>query len=266
MIDSPAAILQDFLILNNVFGDPAGSGPPAWPIYVNNLPDRAGVPDNVVGIFDTEGVKDGRIMRTGEIIKHYGVQIRVRSIKNTDGWTKVEAAGAILSTLMQQLASCNGNTYLIWNISQTSPNLYLGLEEGTKRRSLFSINFLCTIVPGAGSVPPPVSTGAIWIVQISDLIIPAFGVSYSNKGAPGAIQLSLPAGGNAGDAIAFFVEAAQKMKIIAPASQTITFGGQTSAPGGFIESSSLGSSLLLRVNTTGDFIAGSAEGNWGIDQ
>ena len=74
-ITSPAAILSQYLIDAGVFTDPSIAS--AWPLYISHLPDDDNVEDNAAAIYDSPGIKDGRLM-AGRTIEHRGVQLILR--------------------------------------------------------------------------------------------------------------------------------------------------------------------------------------------
>lgn len=143
MIHSPATVLHDYLIEQGTFGDPDASSL-VWPLYISYMPDDQGIND-VGAIYDVDKVKDGRHM-AGDNVFHHIIQIRIRSQIFPDGWTKTEAVRAKLESVLRTVAIVDGTPYTLQNISQEGGPFYLGLEEGTKRRHLFSMNFLATIL------------------------------------------------------------------------------------------------------------------------
>lgn len=156
MNDSPATIISEILFAANLFGRPTAL-PLDWPLYLGFVPDKVGIPDEIAAIFDTEGVKDGRLM-SGKNILHHGVQILTRSLARRVGYEKLAAVEALIEQLSRTSVMVGSNTYMVVNVSQTSPILSLGHEEGDKRRSLYTINALCTITDEAGGGPVPVPT------------------------------------------------------------------------------------------------------------
>src|SRR5687768_5759044 len=92
MIIPAARIIRRLLITLN-HGTEAG----AWPIYAANLPAS---PDSAIAVYDTAGLLQGRIMRTGEQIKKPGIQIRVRGIEYLPTFTKVQEIADALDTML----------------------------------------------------------------------------------------------------------------------------------------------------------------------
>jgi hypothetical protein len=144
--DAPSLIIATFLEAEGVFKRP-GSGTTVWPLFVNYSPDddtQGLVPDDIGVVYDTPGRKDGRLME-GPYVFHPGISIRIRSTDQTDGWDKIIEASKALELLTNKEVLVRSGCYTIKNISATGPALFLGLEEGTKRRFLFTQNFLVTI-------------------------------------------------------------------------------------------------------------------------
>ena len=140
--DSPAVILAQYLRDVALFVDPDESG--AWPLYIDFTPDGKNVKDDVGTVYDTTGVKDGRLM-SGQNIFHYGVQIRIRCVVPSDGWTKAKSVRGNLAVVRNETVTVEGNEYEIKNVSATTNIVSLGQEPGMKRRELFTINYLLTI-------------------------------------------------------------------------------------------------------------------------
>lgn len=132
---SPGAVIVSYLVAQGVFADSQAT---PWPLFLGSEPD-AGV-DDVGTVFDTSGIKDGRLMEDGTIIHHYGIQVRVRSRDYEDGWDKLKQA-------CDQLAAAYNVTVGTWtvhNVSIQGSPMSIGVD-GTKRRRLFVANFLVTL-------------------------------------------------------------------------------------------------------------------------
>lgn len=139
---SPAAVLADYIIVSLAkMTSPSSAG--TWPLYISSMPDENDVPDNCGAIYDTTGLKDGRQMN-GPVIRHYGIQLRIRSTDYQTGWIKIEDISSDLDTLSSEY-TVNSIVYTIRNVSRTSPIVALGMEPGTARRFHFTMNYLVTI-------------------------------------------------------------------------------------------------------------------------
>lgn len=140
--DTPAAILREYLILQGLVTLPSVAG--NWPMYVSSMPDGDNVDDNAGAAYNTTPIKDGRLM-AGAVIQHYGVQIKIRAVDETTGWNKCSAIAAEFDRVHNASVVHNGTTYLLENISQTTGINSLGTEPGTKRRELFTMNYIVTL-------------------------------------------------------------------------------------------------------------------------
>jgi len=143
MNHSPAYILAQYLINEGLVIDPQDSGD--WPVYVGMLPDDENVKDNIVACMDTEPLKDGRIFEDGENIWHYGFQTLVRAVRYNTAYEKAEELAENLETVNRDEITISSSTYRIDNVSQTTGAVSLGQEDGSRRRQLFSTNFLVTL-------------------------------------------------------------------------------------------------------------------------
>lgn len=137
---SPAFILAQYII-ETLATMSTPTGGEAWPLYVNHLPDKE---SNAGLMSDTPGIKDGRYM-IGFTPQKFGVQLLMRSLDNQIGYAKIEDVAADLDAVINVELSLDTGDYVIQNVSRASPVISLGLEEGTRRRFLFTVNFLLTM-------------------------------------------------------------------------------------------------------------------------
>lgn len=150
MKHSPSSILAEFLTTasGSLLSKP--SEKVAWPVYISFMPDGGNVPADCAAIYDTPGIKDGRLMKTGETIKHHGLQLRIRSTDYEAGWKMAEDIAAELDTVRNARVTMPGDSgvgdteYKLQNVSRASSTVPLGKEPGTDRY-LFTANFLLTI-------------------------------------------------------------------------------------------------------------------------
>lgn len=140
---STAKVLSAYLIAQSIFT--AVSDGSTWPLYRSSLPDDDDVEDNVGTIYDTTGLKDGRIMSSGEVLFHRGIQVRARALDYDIGLAKLVSVASLFEAVHNVEVVVDSVTYTIKSITQTSDVLPLGVEEETKRRKFFSVNFLITI-------------------------------------------------------------------------------------------------------------------------
>lgn len=140
---SPAAIAAEYLIETSGSMVRYDSGS-SWPLFVSHMPDGPNVPTDCGCIYDTSGVLDGKLM-AGIVIEHPGIQLRVRSRDYQTGWAKIEATALVLDAINYDTLTKNSLEYELQNFSRTSGIVSLGLERGTNRRFLFTVNFAVTI-------------------------------------------------------------------------------------------------------------------------
>jgi len=133
---SPADIVRYLLIDLSQGTLPSDSD--SWPIHVAREPDT---PDSVITVFDTSGRLDGRAQVSGEMLEHYGIQVRVRDTNPVEGFAKAQdIAIALDQTAYQDTITINSDTYLVHAVSRTGGILGLGKETPTSKRNLFTIN------------------------------------------------------------------------------------------------------------------------------
>ena len=115
-----------------------------WPVYVGATPDS---PDDTITITDTSGKLDGRIMRTGETLKHEGAQIRVRSFSYNLAGVKARAIWDELGTVHRSLVTVDAIVYRLDSIAKTSSIFSLGVEQDRDPgRQLLTFNIKGTFI------------------------------------------------------------------------------------------------------------------------
>jgi len=137
---SPASILKEFV--SDELDELLDSGETAWSIYIGAQPPT---PSNCITIYDTQGILDGRLIDDGEVITHFGIQIRVRSKEYEDGWEKITDICSILNAGKNETITKDSVDYLLNGANQTTPVTPLGVEIESKRRFLFTVNYILTL-------------------------------------------------------------------------------------------------------------------------
>lgn len=138
-MDAISSIIRQLLLDLSLAGETNGS----WPIFIAMLPDQ---PNNSLGVYDTSGKIDGRMMRTGEQIEHPGCQILVRANDYEEGMSKAKAIASALDSQMNQIVElASDRVYKIVSISRPAPILPLGIGDDDRQRFHFSINALLTV-------------------------------------------------------------------------------------------------------------------------
>ena len=135
---SPAQVLASLLREGSdaLFNVPGQSGD--WPLYISSMPDNVG--PKVGAVYDTTGVKHGRLMSGGEL-RSEGFQIKVRATTYVTAWEQIKAVADFLEAVhAEEVEMEDSTTYTIDSINQTSGIVSLGEDEN--RRSLFVVNGL----------------------------------------------------------------------------------------------------------------------------
>ena len=108
------------------------------------MPDGPQVETDATSIRDTAGILDGRFLRNGQVVQHFGLQLRLRANDYETGWTKIESVAIALDGIPAETEIIkNDTTYKILNMSRTTPVINLGLDD--KKRNSFTVNYLLTI-------------------------------------------------------------------------------------------------------------------------
>lgn len=138
---SPADVIRQMLVDLGFANDGPGAG---WHAYTGFFPND---PVSAFCVYDLQGRKDGRLMKTGEQINHPGIQIMFRG---KDYLTTRDHTDAVALALDAQrkttVAVESTGVYIVHNVSRTGDIMSLGMEaEGDSRRFLFTINAVLTI-------------------------------------------------------------------------------------------------------------------------
>lgn len=113
-----------------------------WPTFVGDEPDS---PDQVVTVYNTTPVKNGRVMNSGEVLLHWGIQIRVRSLTPKPGFVKLHAICDYLDGLAHKYVSMpDDSEYDIHAMSNQNGVLDLGKEQLT-RMNIHVANYLVAL-------------------------------------------------------------------------------------------------------------------------
>lgn len=138
--DSPAAIVARLLIAAGMGSDLSTGG--SWPVSVSSEPIT---PDNVITVYNTVGIVDGRSQIDGKQFEHYSAQIRIRASTNVLGWTRSDRIRTYLMGVNLAAVSVGSNNYLVQSFSQIGSINDLGKSDPDSSRNLFTINTLVTV-------------------------------------------------------------------------------------------------------------------------
>ncbi len=129
---SPGSIVLDYLQANG-YADADGG---AWPGYVEAMPAD---PDNAMAVRDTHGKLDGKLMRSGEVIAHPGIQLMIRGADYDETWDKANE----IAKFLDETHNAVSGDFVITSLSRSTPLLSLGKEQG-RQRFVFSVNWTIT--------------------------------------------------------------------------------------------------------------------------
>ena len=139
---SSMAIIATYIIGLGKMTDPDDQT--TWPLYQSHIPDGDDVETECGGVYDTVGINDPRSMN-GTVSGHPGVQLRIRARDYETGRTKIEDIAVALDAVVRDTVAIGPSTYRLQNVSRTTPIVSLGVEPGTKRRNIFTVNYLLTV-------------------------------------------------------------------------------------------------------------------------
>jgi hypothetical protein len=110
----------------------------SWPCYISHMPDGKGVEDNCGVVYDTAGSVN-MVLLDNSHVSDDGFQLSIRSLTYPIGRAKADAAYDYLVGLAKGAVESG---FELTNMRLTSTVLAIGLEPGTERRHLFTVNGL----------------------------------------------------------------------------------------------------------------------------
>lgn len=143
----PSKILRQVLIDMGLVVYPGGTsqsipyvqqpGDGSTVCFISSMPNE---PDQAVCIYDTIGPDFGRRMDDGTYMMHRGVQLRIRSLTEDDGYNLAALLTYQgLDTIRFRKATIDGVDHFVDNVYRNTSIISLGEEVG-KRRQLFTVN------------------------------------------------------------------------------------------------------------------------------
>jgi hypothetical protein len=134
---APEYILSRLLIGLNLAQDP-DVGVTNWPVHYTQEPDS---PDNVITIYGTDGIDDGRTMVDGERQERHGIQLKVRGNDHDTAFAKIrELAVALDEDVYSNGVVIGSTSYRVHSFSRTSGPISLGKDSVQTKLDLFTLN------------------------------------------------------------------------------------------------------------------------------
>lgn len=140
----PSLVWAKYFIALRITGPPnQPTADPYWPTYSGRLPEDQ--PHNAVALIGTEGNLDGRLMKTGQVIRHPGIEVIVRCNRtNYDAaYVKIGQIEQKVNDTVNVTVPTDNAVYKILAATQTSQIINPGVDE--LDRFLLSFNFTCTL-------------------------------------------------------------------------------------------------------------------------
>lgn len=141
LIRSPAEVIQQLLIDGGVTTEGGQGG--AWPCWSAMEPDDtdASIPDEIVVVYDTQGVDDLRTMIDGKLYTHHGIQLLVRAATHGRGYGKAMAARNFLAEAIRNTYTTVVETrYIVHAVTKIGDVIPIGTDPGTSKRRMFTVN------------------------------------------------------------------------------------------------------------------------------
>lgn len=139
--DLPSRIVQKLLAELSLGTLPSSNG--NWPVHCNKEPSS---PDNAITLYDQEGVTQGRLQVTGQVVSFPGIQFRIRGEDQNTAQAKAISLRNALDTLVPRTVTVEGSRYLVNAVHRTGNLISLGRENPTTtNRYLFTLNSTVTI-------------------------------------------------------------------------------------------------------------------------
>jgi minor capsid protein len=138
---SAAQVIRSLLVSLGGGTMPITSG--SWPISVGAELDT---PDKAIAIYDETGIKHGRTMPDGEVQENHGIQVRIRSTNDKNGYKKARQLALLMDSVRQNtislenVESAGTSSYRVTCISRVGDVISLGKEVGSSKRCLFTLN------------------------------------------------------------------------------------------------------------------------------
>lgn len=142
ILESPARIVRQLLVDLGQCISPAARSTADWQASVNVEPVA---PDNVVTVYNTGAVEDSGIYFDGTRVEHPTLQVRLRSAKDDVGYPKARTICVALDSVYRRVVTVNTVDFLVQRIKRTTDVLYIGYDEPTSKRFVYTFNMSFTV-------------------------------------------------------------------------------------------------------------------------
>lgn len=139
MTHLPPQIIVEILIQDGIVSRTSAKA--AWPGYVQEMPDEN---NNAVCVYGTMGTLDARDPRTGEVVRHNGIQIIVRGLDDPTGAAKAEEINQKLAVIKRRYVGVGSRQYRVNAAANISEVIRLG-QEKDRSRVRFTMSCLVSI-------------------------------------------------------------------------------------------------------------------------
>lgn len=136
---SPADILRHLLISRSIGTLPEDSSD--WPIYAIRMPAN---PDNLICVYNTQGVIGGKHHVTKTTIERHGIQISIASASHLVGLAKANEICEVLDDTVYETLSIGTSQYRIHGFVRTSSILSNKTTNISKQNST-TVNFIMAV-------------------------------------------------------------------------------------------------------------------------
>jgi hypothetical protein len=113
-----------------------------WPVFYGYEPD---LPDNCITVRETTPVNLGRIMFSGDELRHHGILIRIRANDLDVAKAKVEDIYAALAAADKENVTIDASTYTVYTLNLASGPFHIGKDVPGGKRDVFTINYTVPI-------------------------------------------------------------------------------------------------------------------------
>lgn len=118
-----------------------------WPVFYGSLP---ATPDNVIVVYDTTPIQEGKSKRTGVEDQHEGIQIRVRGKTNSIARNMAMQIQNHLTALDREEVSVTAedssvHDFLFLNYTVVTGPTFLSIDDEQNNRKSYVLNGIVTI-------------------------------------------------------------------------------------------------------------------------